>query len=162
MRFESKTDEQIASEGLPPEGWCEAEVVASEEQVSKKGNDMICLTLKLYTANGERQKKDYLLSKFAKKLKHFCEAAGLESQYTLGTLEAGDCYGKVVMAEIAHEEQTEGKYAGQMQAQIVDYKVVERKTAAKPAAKPTTTAPQKPVAAVITDQDIPFFPIDWP
>lgn len=151
MRFESKTDEQIATEGMPPEGWHEAEVVSAEDKVSDRGNEMIELSLRLFTPNGERQRKDWILPAFAKKLKHFCDAAGLDKQYKLGNVVAADCVGKVVMAEIKHTIQKSGEYAGQSQANVNDYKAIDRKAGYKaPAPKAA------PVAEEIGVDDIPF------
>ncbi len=153
MRFQAKTDTEIATEGLPPEGWHEAEVIAAEEATSKKGNPMLKVRLKLFTPNGERMAFDYLLGSFARKLKRFCEAAGLEEQYKKGSIEPGDVFGKIVMAEVVHDTPTTGQYANQTNAQINDYRKVERQ--AKAAS--VTGKAQIPAGGVeINEDDIPF------
>lgn len=151
MRFAPKTEQQIDSEMLTPEGWHEAEVINAENTVSSKNNEMIALQLKVYTPNGERSMRDWLLPSFPRKLKHFCDAAGLESEYTLGCVEANHCMGKVVMVEVKHTE-GKGEYAGRLNANVADYKKVERTSAArpKPAPKPM------PANVEISPDDIPF------
>jgi hypothetical protein len=151
MRFQSKTEQQIDSEELTPEGWHEAEVTSAEEKTSKTGNPMIEIRLKVYTPNGERTMRDWMLPTFPRKLKHFCDAAGLESEYTLGCVEANHCTGKVVMVEVKHTE-GKGEYAGRTNANANDYKKVERVSAArsKPAPKPM------PANVEISPDDIPF------
>ena len=156
MRFAPKTDQEIEVEGLCPEGWHEAEVTNSEEKISKSGSEMIELRLKVYTPNGERTMRDWLLPSFPKKLKHFCDATGMESQYKLGTLTAADCLGKSVMVEVAHKE-GKGEYAGRVNANASDYKKVERGSVANrpaPQAKPKAEMPAGGV--MIEADDIPF------
>lgn len=151
MRFDPKTEEQIASENLVPEGWYEAEVTAAVEEKSSKGNDMISLTLKLFVDDTTRQMRDWLLPAFPGKLKHFCDGAGLGDRYSAGLLKDEHCVGVLVMCEIKHKTQKTGEYAGQVQANVVDYKAVQRSSAvAKPASG------KKPNFDPIKEDDIPF------
>jgi hypothetical protein len=152
MRFAPKTDHEIETEGLCPEGWHEAEVLDSTEKVSSSNNEMIELRLKVYTPNGERMMRDWLLPSFPKKLKHFCDATGMDAQYKLGTLTAADCLGKSVMVEVVHKT-GKGEYEGRTNANAADYKKVERSSVAarpKPAPKPM------PANVEISPDDIPF------
>jgi len=106
MEFEPKTDEQLDMEGLLLPGTYDAEVIESEEQQSKSGNDMIKLKLQVWREDGSTvHVYDYILPAFARKLKHFCYSAGLEKQYDAGKVTATDCYGKAVSAMIDREKQ---------------------------------------------------------
>jgi len=106
MEFEPKTDEELDMEGLLEPGVYDCEVIEAEDQKSKSGNDMIKLKLQAWRANGSSAHVfDYILPAFARKLKHFCYAAGLEAQYDAGKVTASDCYGKAVQAEIDIEKQ---------------------------------------------------------
>lgn len=157
MRFEPKTDEQIATEGLCPVGWHEAEVISCEEQTSKKGNPMLVVKFKVFSPNGERNMTDWLLPSYPKKLKHFCKAADLLDKYEAGLIEPADLSScGAIMVEITHEEQTDGKYAGQLQARINDYKAVQRPT--KPAQRPAPAAAKtsKPGAFDPFEDENPF------
>lgn len=148
MRITPKSPEQIAAEGLCPEGWWEASVEHAEETTSKNGNDMMKLRLLVYTSSGERTMFDYLLDAMAHKLRAFCEAAELLTRYEAGSLTDRDCVGKVVMVEVEHKTQSKGEYAGRVQAQVCNYRSMDR------AAKPARTSAK--LGDPIKDDDIPF------
>lgn len=93
ITFTPKTENDLYQ--LLEKGDYDFEVLNAEDAVSKKGNPMIKLTLKIYDKNGNgRQMYDYLLEALAFKLKHFCEATGLDDKYKAGKLEASDCLAK--------------------------------------------------------------------
>jgi hypothetical protein len=100
MRFVPKSEDELNPLLLP--GDYEAEVIKSDEAVSKSsGNDMIKICLKLYGRNGDTVLlNDYLLESFPKKLKHFCDSAGLMDVYESGELSAEHCKGVTVIARI--------------------------------------------------------------
>lgn len=150
MKFTPKTEEQIIKEQMPPEGWWECEVVKAEDTSSKAGNPMMKLHLRIFTDGGERTMFDYLLESFAMKLIHFCRAAGLEDRYASGELEAKDCVGCTVECEITHKVQKTGEYAGQTQANIADYRAVQRTKRASPPSRSLDKA------ETIKESDIPF------
>ena len=154
MKFQPKSEDQILKEQLPPEGWTEAEVESCEEKVSKSGNPMLKLRLRLFTTDGERVMFDYLLESFAIKLIHFCRAAGLEDIYKSGELDERQCVGVVVEAEIKHKTQKGGDYDGQVQANVADYRAIQRTRAKPPASKPPAAKLDK--ADKIEESDIPF------
>lgn len=96
MRFTPKTKDEIAMDGLFPEGIYPFAVMKAEDTVSKaSGAPMIKLQLTVY-GDGERQMTvfDYLLESQVKKLSEFCEVTSLTANYEAGTLEADDCDGK--------------------------------------------------------------------
>lgn len=99
MKFAPKSEQEIAmssGDSLWPKGNYSFEVLKAENAKSKSsGADMIHLTLKVYNKEGKSKLvDDYLLEKVAYKLKHFCEAVGLNKHYEKGTLDAADCQGK--------------------------------------------------------------------
>lgn len=99
MRFEPKTRQQLEDEekkrleeSLLPKGTYDFEVFRAEDTVSKKGNDMIALGLRIYAPDGSTPfVSDWLLEAMAYKLRHFCETTGLIAKYDDGTLCAEDC-----------------------------------------------------------------------
>ena len=105
MQFKPKTDEEIQAEGLWPEGKYGFEIIdqvsfgdnilETKDTVSKSGNDMIQIVVRVYNDNGQQTHViDYLLEAFSKKLKGAAYACGLGSQYESGQLEARDFIGK--------------------------------------------------------------------
>jgi hypothetical protein len=104
MRFTPQTEEELNP--VLPQGIYEAEVIKADEQTSKKGNDMIKLTLKVY-ASGEKTilVNDYLMEAIGKKLRGFCESAGVLDLYESGMLEAHDCTGRSVNVKLKIEQQ---------------------------------------------------------
>lgn len=101
MKFTPKSEEEIAAMGLISAGFYEFTVLDAEDMISKTGNDMIKLTLRVKDSNGIMHTLfDYLLEKMAFKLRHFCENSGLLSKYEAGELTAADCIDKKGIAEI--------------------------------------------------------------
>jgi hypothetical protein len=95
MKHKPKTDEEIAKEGLLPEGIYDFEVAAAEEKVSKSGNDMFQLNLHVYGPDGEaRTVRDWVLPSFPKKYKHLHDALGLLDLYQTGETKEADLVGK--------------------------------------------------------------------
>jgi hypothetical protein len=94
MQFDSKTKEQIQDEKVLPEGEYQFQVSNAKETVSKKGSDMIALTLSVTAADGsKRVVRDWLLDNQHEKLMGFCEATGISDLYASGKLGATDCLG---------------------------------------------------------------------
>ena len=126
-------------EGLLEPGKYDADVIESEDARSKSGNDMIKLKLSVWRPDGSKAHVyDYILPAFAKKLKHFCDAAGLQSDYDAGKVAAADCLNKSVSVTLDTEKS--GDYPAKNV--VVDY------TPMKQGVQPT------PVPA--DDDDLPF------
>ena len=90
-------------EGLLADGTYPFEVKTASDQYSKTGNEMIKVML---LVNGETIVFDYLIEAMKFKLKHFCEAVGLDYS---GNLEASDCEGKCGRVKIVIKEDGFGK-----------------------------------------------------
>lgn len=89
--FTPLTDEEINSFGLLENGIYDFEILKSTRRISKSGNPMAELHLRVKNDKGKEQNVfDYLVfSKIPlniKKLKHFCETTGLEKDYQEGKL----------------------------------------------------------------------------
>lgn len=110
MKFTPKTEEQIATENLIPEGTYSFEVKQAMEETSKSGNPMIHLLLHVFVDDSIRQLDDYLLEKMAFKLRHFCASTDLLDLYQQGALTASDCEGKTGWVKIAVQPDKSGKY----------------------------------------------------
>lgn len=93
MKFVPKTDKEIAEANLWPAANYSFEIIESADQVSKSGNDMIKLKLKVFNDDGSFiLLDDYLLESMAFKLKHAAQVCGLD--YEGGQLAAMDFHGK--------------------------------------------------------------------
>jgi hypothetical protein len=113
MRFEPKSQEDIARERCMPEGVYDFEVVDAQEKTSKSGNPMIEVSLKVFGPNGERSQKDWLM---AFKLRHFARAVGLAESYEAGRLEADMMIGKAGRLRMVQKP-----YNGDIQNSVKDY-----------------------------------------
>ncbi len=84
-------DEKDILNLLPP-GEYDFRVKAAEDTISKSsGNPMIKLAIAIQSTDSERVIFDYLMSALMYKVKHFCDATGLEDKYQAGTFSAADC-----------------------------------------------------------------------
>ena len=146
MKFDPKSDKEIAEENLLPKGEYDYEVAEATESRSKSGNDMITLQLHVFHGEGYRIVTDYLLGAMAGKLKHFCDQHGLEREYKAGTLSAQDCEGRGGKALLGIEKDKTGNYPDKNK--VLDYPVKKRELAA------VSAAPANGLA--ITDDDVPF------
>lgn len=91
MRFTPKSEEEVSN--LLPEGTYKFIIEDATDKVSKSGNEMIELKLRIQSPQ-EKIVFDYLLEVMPYKLRHFCEATGLMHKYESATLMAADCMGK--------------------------------------------------------------------
>lgn len=105
MKFQSKTENQLAEANLIPEGTYPFEVIKAIDGKSKSsGADMITLKLKIFQdADSGILLEDYLLESVGYKLFHFCAYNGLTKQYENGTLVAADCEGKTGYVKVGHQ-----------------------------------------------------------
>jgi hypothetical protein len=97
MRFEPKSEKEVAEAGLLSLGDYDFEVAGAKDSQSKAGNDMIEVKLRVY--NNEGQGKtifDYLVHTegSAYKVRHFAYSIGLGAQYEAGELRAEDLEGR--------------------------------------------------------------------
>ena len=112
MKFTPKSEKEINEANLLPDKTkASFEVLAAEDQVSGKGNDMIKLKVAIFL-NGEQKTIlfDYLLEAMAFKLRHFCQNTGLIEKYETGELTAADCMGKIGGCLIGIQKDKTGAY----------------------------------------------------
>jgi hypothetical protein len=106
MKFVPKTDDEIATDGLLPDGVYGFEVAEAEDTISKKGNDMIHVKLRVYDpAGGFKLVDDYLLESVLYKVKHIADVTGLADQYARGEFGADDLIGKSGHVKIGNQKQ---------------------------------------------------------
>jgi len=92
MKFTPKNEEELAIDGLLPEGTYDFEVIEAENKTSKSGNEMIVLKLKVYDLNGGyRFVTDYLLEAFLPKLLSFAVTTNTRTAYEAGEYTSYDC-----------------------------------------------------------------------
>lgn len=158
MMFTPKTNEEIEAEkALLQPGEYKFVVESADERISKNGNPMIKLKLKVKSSEGVTYTLfDYLLTsdKMIWKLKHFCEAAGLENKYNEGAIRDSDCVGRE--GEIKTEiEESEGFPP---KSSVVDYLINEKNESAIEKNKKLNeeASKEKPFSSEDFDDDIPF------
>lgn len=148
MRFDPKTEKEIAEGGLLPLGNYDFEVTYAEEKQSKTGNDMIELKVRIYDNEGQgRTIFDYLVSTdgSAYKIRHFAYSIGMGDDYERGELRADKLIGATGKAKVFIKKDKSGQYPDKNA--IADYLPPAVKNGA-------TLTPAEGRAAL--DDDIPF------
>ena len=113
MRFEPKSEKEVAEAGLLANGIYDFEVGEASEAQSKAGNDMVELRVRVYDSEGHwRNVFDWLVSTDggAYKIRHFAEATGLLTEYEKGELRAEDMKGKVGKCKVFIKKDKDGQY----------------------------------------------------
>lgn len=104
MEFQPKSRQELKP--TLHDGTYLATVTKAEEKVSRSGNDMIALTLRVEAPGGGTVLvNDWLIpnEKNMWKVYAFCEAAGLSDRYMSGGLYADDCRGACVNVKVRNE-----------------------------------------------------------
>jgi hypothetical protein len=94
FKYTPKSDAELSSAKLIPDGIYNFEVMSAVHHISKTGNESIKLYLKIWDNDGkERFIYDYLSDSvsFHFKLKHFCMGTGLKGKYDANTFNENDC-----------------------------------------------------------------------
>lgn len=147
MRFTPQSDKEIAEANLWPIGIYSFEIGKAEDYTSQKGNDMIKLAVNVYNDEGQgRVVYDYLTDRMMYKLKHACEACGLEKAYDQGLLESVDFEGKTGKLNLGIKKDKSGQYPDSNS--IIDY--------IKDAEATPHKAKQDAYVADVVDDEIPF------
>ena len=107
--FVPLTEEEINAANLLPDGEYDFEVIAAKDKLSKSGNTMIELQLKVWdNAGREHIIFDYLLLSLMYKVKHFCDAVGLIESYKAGLIKDHECVAKIGKAKIIIQKGKDG------------------------------------------------------
>lgn len=169
MRFDPKTEKEIAEENLWPAGIYDFEVLEAEDTVSKtSGNEMIKLRVKIFNEESETQTIfDYLLSSMPGKLRHAAAAFGVLADYERGSFDAFSCIGKVGKCKVSIQKDKTGQFPDKNG--IADYIVPAPETAAPGVRDPkvvskmmdnydrgTAAAARQKAPAGDLDDEIPF------
>jgi hypothetical protein len=159
MQFQSKSEEDLKRESLLAAGTYDFEVTKAENAISKKAkqagateSDMIALTLRVFSENGERTIRDWLMPSMGFKLLHFAETTGLLGSYGAGNMTADDCVGRSGRVVLTVKDSAE--YGPQNN--VKDYE--KKKAGDEAAAKEVTAAkaPKLPAAGGAAGDEIPF------
>lgn len=136
MKFQPKTEKQIAEEGLLPAGVYGFEVMEAKDAVSKSSNDMIVLKLRLFDKEGNScgAVTDYLLETIAYKLRHAAVACGLQGSYEAGSLVSSEFIGKTGEVKIRITKDKNGQFSDQNT--VADYVIKKEANGEPPADHP--------------------------
>jgi hypothetical protein len=106
VRFQPKDEKQLAEEGMLPAGAiCDFEVTEAEDAVSRAGNEMIALKLKVWRPNGSTMiLRDWLVSTQQGKVLAFAKATGTRDAYDAGEFDARDLTGKCGKLKVGVED----------------------------------------------------------
>lgn len=101
--YTPRTDEEWQLLNLLPEGKYFFKTIEVEESKTKNGDPMLVLKNLVTAPNGqERTIKDWLIAndEMGYKIKHYCDAVGLEAVYMAGQFNANSCKDKTGFLEI--------------------------------------------------------------
>lgn len=157
MRFTPKSEKEMQEERLLAKGEYDAEIVDAEDAVSKSGNEMIKVKLRVMNGSQNVLIDDYLLAidSMLYKILHCCECCGLSEAYASGELEAHQLKGKNVRVKVKIDE---GKGDFPSKNAIADY-IPERKQNAGAGKLMTDGVPASKTRAAkqaSDDADVPF------
>lgn len=152
MRFTPKTEAELNP--VLPAGTYQAEIVSAEETVSKSGNEMLKLQVRVFHDEGSVLVTDYLMESIAYKLRHFCEAAGILDIYERGELTDNDCVGHSVQVKLRIEKDKNGQYPDKNA--ISDYVVKRPKEESVTAGDPTPGQRKAAKEAMADPDELPF------
>ena len=156
MKFTPKSEREIAEEGLIPGGTiCDFEVIEAVDTVSKAGNEMIALKLKVWRPNGGTTiLRAWLVSTLQRKVYDFAKATGQVEAYEAGTMDAAALVGACGKVKVKVEPENNGYPA---QNGVAFYVAGEAQPQRR---EPSTSAPvSKPAprgGGAALDDDIPF------
>lgn len=112
MKFQPKSEKEIAEAGLWPNGEYAFEILEAEEAADKNGNDMFKLRVKVFKEDGGSQNIfDYVSGAWMEfKLRHLAEACGVLDDYEKGEIEAYQLVGKTGKCKINVSKDKTGQY----------------------------------------------------
>lgn len=120
-----KTEKELAEMGLFPAGVYDAEIINAEDRVSKSGNDMIWVKLKVFNGSEMQFVDDYNVDGVMEyKLRHLCDACGIVDQYEAGEVSVDDINGKSVRVKLKIQKDKTGEYPDKNA--VADYVVGEK------------------------------------
>ena len=138
---------------IPDETWCDALIQSAVEATSKKGNEMIVASFKVYDPRGIQPVIDhYFVANFPGMFKKLC--AALQLNYEGGEIMAESLVNKTVKVLIKIREDETGRWG--------DKNVIAAFAAITPAPKQPIPAPDNPSVfrsddpALKDDSDVPF------
>lgn len=155
MNFKPKTEKELQEDNerllLPARKEpYPATVSEAVDKVSKSGNEMIEIKLKVYADDGtHRFVTDYLMAAMMHKLFHFAEATGIMDAYSAGTICADDCNGREVFVKIGIDPAS-GNYAAKNVVKDYFSKQSEERHEAE------KLPPSPPADNALAKDDIPF------
>lgn len=166
MKFQPKSEIDLQNDNLWPVGVYGFEVLEDVtlgqnhyqtiDRVSKNGNEMIQLVLKVYNDDGRFITViDYLLESIAYKLRHAAAACGLLDKYETGILTAADFKGKSGNLKLKIDKDKTGQYSDRNG--VADYVTPEDYVSASPKNRINGVVGAKSSAAAdMISDDIPF------
>ncbi len=155
MKFTAFTEDQIRSmSGVLNPGIYDFEVANAEDTVSKNGNEMIKLTLRVFDEHGKQYTVyDYLIGNNGfgiGRIKTFCETVGLKDSYDAGELHSMNCVGRAAKVHLIMEKSNDPQYTDRL-------KVKTYLDSGVPFIKTEPMKIQKNnIQESIVDDDIPF------
>lgn len=112
MKFQPKSEKELAEANLWPVGEYAFEILEADEENDKNGNPMFKLKVKVFKDSGASQNIfDYVSPAWMEfKLRHLADACGLINDYEKGELEAYQLVGKNGFCKVSISKDKSGQY----------------------------------------------------
>lgn len=112
MKFQPKSEKEIAEANLWPNGEYAFEILEAEESVDSQNRDMFKLKVKVFKDDGKSQNIfDYVSGAWMEyKLRHLAEACGALDDYEKGEIEAYQLVGKTGKCKVNVSKDKTGQY----------------------------------------------------
>jgi len=146
MQFKPKTEKELTEEKLFPPGIYPFEVIEAKETISKAGNEMIVMNLRVFHGGRTQFVTDFLMESTGYKLRHAAVMMGLEKAYDSGNLIASDFEGKEGWAKLKISTDKTGQYPAKNV--VVDY--------VRPPVEAGSARDAKAASAGLDEDEIPF------
>ena len=111
MKFQPVTEQELSAANLLPEGEYDFEIIEAVEKLSKAGNDMVHLKLRVFVGDSTRIVDDYLTPLISFKIRHLADALGMLDQYAKGELKPEDLEGKSGKLKLIIQKSKDPKYS---------------------------------------------------
>lgn len=154
MRVTPKTDEELSN--VWNGGWYPATIENAVETKSKKGADMIVVTLKVYDNDSGRSKeiKDYIVDAVAYKVKHICDACGVLADYEKQIVNPAKLVSVNVEVKLKITQDDTGTYPDKNE--VTDYRAARNSQPVSDKPTGVSAQQQRQAKKSAPDQDVPF------
>jgi len=162
MKYSPSTEKELRSAMVMDPGIYSFEVISAKDATSKKGNDMIELTLRVFPNDpdsGPRIIKDWLVAGSPLgelKINNFCHCVGIQDAYFAGEFSAFQCEGQAGSLRLTIQASEQYGDQNSVKAYVVPKADQSEPVNGQAKAAADLTTKDLAEALASADKDIPF------